>query len=186
MTRSVRKPRLFAFPREVELQWIEGLVHDPAERKRIEDVVDAFALVATTRTLTRAALDTIGDASTTASAEVRGTALNRLAVLTHYFPEAMRTMRKVAMHQDPKVRIAAAAACSNTPEHFAAPMLASLLRDPEWLVRKAAANVGGAVQLPSLVDTLVQRTQDETDARVRVRLQLALDFQERARNRQRT
>ena len=142
---------------------------------------DAFGRTARTKRLALEDLAEVAAAARHPAAGVRGIGVTRLAVLTHYFPEARQAYAVLAQHRDLLVREFAVTAAANTATALAATVVRQALDDPEWAVRKAAARVAGAVALPEGRAVLESALATEADARVRVALELGLRFQERAR-----
>jgi hypothetical protein len=177
--RRRRKPRLFAFAREVELSHYEDVVNDPDERAALEAVIDAFGVICRDHAVAPETLVPIARGCRHPSMFVRGAAITRLTVLTHYFPEAHDVIEQLCRDTDEELRIFATAALANTPETLAVPLLERCLVDGSWRVRKAAAQTGSATSWPSLLPVLAQAHAAESDARVKVVLQLAIDHQRR-------
>jgi hypothetical protein len=175
-----RKPRLFSFSREVELSHFEDAVSRPEDRKALEAVVDAFITICNEQAVSVATLMPIARAARSSSPHVRGVGITRLAVLCHYFEEAQPVMEQVARDPDEDVRLWACSVLANTPERVGGPLIERALDDDSWQVRKAAAQAGSAVVWPTMLPILTRRLGDESDARVRVVLQLAIDFQRSA------
>lgn len=176
-----KKPRLFSFSREVEIGNFDEVLSDGEERAALEGVVDAFIEICRTQVVTQDTLLAIARGARHRSAFVRGVAITRLTVLTHYFDEAMAVLESVARDADEEVRLYACAALPNTPDGVAGPLLERALADEAWRVRKAAAQAAGALAMPALAPILARRLEEEPDARVRIQLQLAADFQRNAR-----
>lgn len=174
-----RKPRLFSFSREVEIASFAEVVHDPAERALLEAIVDVFLEVCRTHQLAEGALDAFARGARHPAPSVRGVALTRLTVLTHYFPEAVALLDELAADPDEELRLFACAAIANAPDGAAVPLITRGFADPSWRVRKAAAQAAGTGARPELVLSLEQAIAREADARVRVLLQLALNFQQK-------
>jgi hypothetical protein len=175
-----RKPRLFSFSRDVEMGLFEETVTAPDDRRALGDLIDAFLEICRVQAVTPETLAPVERAARHPSPNVRGVGITRLAVLTHYFDEAATVLERVASDPVEEVRLYACSALANTPEAVAAPLVARALEDPSWKVRKAAAQAAGAVEAPTLVPILGRGLQREQDARVRVVLQLAIDFQRQA------
>jgi len=171
------RPRLFSFSREIELAHYEELLRDPAARALLERAIDAFIAVCDDRTLGPDRLRALVDAATCDDPHVRLAAMNRLAVASHYFDEAAEAVRGLVHHLDVEVRHLACASLANVPAGLIVEVLPRYLDDPEWRIRKTAAQVAGALPLPELVPVLQEHLATERDARVRVVLQLALEFQ---------
>jgi len=178
--RRRRKPRLFSFAREVELSHYEDVVSDPGERAALEAVIDAFAAICAAHAVAPETLMPIARGCRHTSMFVRGAGITRLTVLCHYFPEAHDVIEQLCRDTDEELRIFATAALANTPEDLAVPLLERCLRDGSWRVRKAAAQTGSATSWPSMLPALTRAHGSESDARVRVVLQLAIDHQRRA------
>lgn len=174
-----RKPRLFSFSREVELAHYDDLIEDPAERRVLEELVDAFLTIAHARGVDPVGLSAIEAAATHDNAAIRGLGITRLTVLTHYFTEAHETLARVCTHPRADVRLFSVTALANTPESVGAPLVDRALSDAEWTVRKAAGRALTAVLWPSAVTSLEAALERERDARVKVVLQLARDHQAR-------
>ncbi|MEQ1502989.1 MAG: HEAT repeat domain-containing protein [Myxococcota bacterium] len=172
-----KKPRLFSFSREVEVGNFDEVLTDPEERRSLEAVVDAFIEICRTQTVTSDTLMPIARGSRHKSAYVRGVAITRLTVLTHYFDEAMDVLEQVARDPDEEVRLYACAALPNTPDGVAVPLIERALDDASWRVRKAAAQAAGALWAPALLPILDRHLGTEADARVKIPLQLAAEFQ---------
>jgi hypothetical protein len=172
-----KKPRLFSFSREVEIGNYDELLSEPEERRALEAVVDAFIEICRTQAVSPRTLLPIARGSRHRSAYVRGIAITRLTVLTHYFDEALDVLEQVARDADEEVRLYACAALPNTPDGVGVPLIERALADDSWRVRKAAAQAAGALMAAALGPILEARLAVETDARVRVQLQLAADFQ---------
>lgn len=174
-----RKPRLFSFSRDVEIASFAEVVSDPTERALLEVLVDVFIEVCRTHQLADGALDAFARGARHPAPSVRGVALTRLTVLTHYFPEAVELLDALAADPDEELRLFACAAIANAPDAAAVPLIARAFDDPSWRVRKAAAQAAATGSRPELMDHLLRAIPREADARVRVLLQLALDFQQR-------
>lgn len=180
MGKRRRKPRLFSFSREVELSNYEDVVTDAEDRRSLAAVVDAFLEICQAHAVTSETLMPIARAARSPSPHVRGVAITRLTVLCHYFEEAVAVLEQVSRDPDDEVRLWAVAAAANTPEPVGVPLIDRALDDPSWMVRKAAAQAGSAVDWPTLLPVLTRHLTTEADARVRVVLQLAIDFQRSA------
>ena len=178
MPKRRRKPRLFSFPREVEIANFDEVVTDPRERIVLEALVDAFWTICQTHAVRPETLLPMARAARHASAHVRGVGITRLTVLTHYFDEASEVLEAIARDEDESVRLYATAALANTPSEVGTPLIRRATTDPSWRVRKAAAQAAGAVAWPELVPILTEARDREPDARVKVVLQLALEFQQ--------
>jgi HEAT repeats len=172
-----KKPRLFSFSREVEIANFEDVLTDPEERRALVAIVDAFLDICRTQTVSADTLMPIARGCRHPSSYVRGVAITRLTVLTHYFDEALGVLEQAARDEDEEVRLFACAALPNTPDEVAVPLIERALADGSWRVRKVAAQAAGAMQAEALGPILDQRLGLETDARVKVQLQLAADFQ---------
>jgi len=171
--RRRRKPRLFAFSRDVELSNYERVPLEPSERRALEAVVDAFAAICDVNALSPETLTPITDGARHPSPIVRGAAFTRLSVLCHYFDVAHPIMAALCADDDEELRLHATAVLSNTPAAMAVPMLARASADPSWRVRKAAASVACAVPWPELDPVLVEAEAREADARVKIVIKLA-------------
>lgn len=175
-----KKPRLFSFAREVELGNLEELVTDPEERRALAALVDAFVEICASQAVTEQTLMPVARAARHRSAHVRGAGITRLTVLAHYFDEAVAVLEQVARDADDEVRLYACASLANAPESVAVPLLGRALADESWRVRKAAAQAATAMAAPELLPILDARLPDEPDARVKVVLRLAADYQRQA------
>ncbi len=174
------RPRLFAFPRDVELAWLTELVPDNADRAVLEAMVDAFATTAKTKRLLPEHLDAIERAVGHPRPAVHGPAATRLTVLAHYFPTAAEALERAMARPESSIRVHVASALPNAPAEVAAPLLAATLSDSEYVVRKAAAAAANSLPLPELLPALQKAVANERDARVRVLLVQAVTFQEGA------
>jgi hypothetical protein len=175
--RRRRKPRLFSFPYEVELSHYSGVIHSPSEREVLKRTLEAFIQICHCKRVTDETLAALVAAARHESPHLRGLGLLRLTVLCHYFGEAVDTLAVLAKDTDPALRRFVAPMLSNTPAGVAVPLVKRLLADEDWSVRKAAALVGSGVYFEELMPVLSHRMAREEDARVRVVLQLAVDFQ---------
>lgn len=175
-----KKPRLFSFSREVELSHFVEWAASPEDRQLLEAVVDSFVEICRNKRVTQRTMEPLAMAARHENMQVRGIAITRLAVMCHYFPEAIDEIAALCKHPDESVRLFAVSAVGNTPEGVQVPLVTRLLDDEAWTVRKAAAQVGSAVVAPVLIPILARKLAAEADARVRVVLQLALDFQRAA------
>src|SRR5688572_6364173 len=175
-----RKPRLFSFSREVEMGLFEETVTAPDDRRALGELIEAFLEICRVQAVTPETLAPVERAARHPSASVRGVGITRLAVLAHYFDEAIALLERITRDESEEIRLYACSALANTPEGVAAPLVARALEDPSWRVRKAAGQAAGAVEAANLVPILARRLQREPDARVRVVLQLAIDFQRQA------
>ena len=173
-----RRPRLFAFPREVELRDLRQWASDPEEVRLWTHVVDSFDEIANTKEISPALLAPFIHASQHPRPTLRGLAMTRLSVLCHYFPEAIEAYAWLTQHPDTDLRKCSVLAMSNAPKPMLLQLLPAALTDREWHVRKAAAQVAGALPLPSLLAFLEARQHVEADARVRVVLQMAVRHQQ--------
>jgi hypothetical protein len=172
-----RKPRLFSFSREVEMGLFEETVTDPEDRRALSELIDAFLEICREQSVSQETLLSVARAARHPSPFVRGVGITRLAVLTHYFDEAVAVMEQVSRDDGEEVRLYACSALANTPEVVAVPLVARAVEDGSWRVRKAAALAAGAIASQDLIPVLGRRLQREPDARVRVALQIAIDFQ---------
>lgn len=172
-----RKPRLFSFPREVELAHLDAIVEDVPSRALITTVVDDFIDVVRTRALDAEQLVRVRDAAAHPNPAVRAFAITRLSVLAHYFEPAIDALLGLLHHDDPEVRLYATSALANLPDDALLDLLPVALKDPDWRVRKAAAQASGTMRDPRLAELLAAALDDEKDARVRVVLQGSLSFQ---------
>lgn len=177
MGRPRTRPRLFSFSREIELAPYDELVRAPEARARLEQAVDAFVAICDDRTVNAERLAALVAAATSDDPNVRMAGMNRLAVLSHYFDEASGSVREFVDHPDAEVRHLASASLANMPPSLVTELLPRYLDDPEWRVRKTAAQVAATLPLRELIPALRAHAARERDARVRVVLQLALDFQ---------
>jgi HEAT repeat protein len=172
-----KRPRLFSFGRDIELNNLDSWVEDPSERALLIQVIDAFLEVVRTRKVTPETLAPVVAAAGHPAENVRGVGITRLVVLAHYFPEALDALRDISHHPDDGVRLYACSSLANAPEDALPELLIRYLNDPAWEVRKAAANVC-TTQRTGPLDALVrQRLATERDARVKVVLELARRFQ---------
>jgi hypothetical protein len=175
-----KKPRLFSFSREVEIANFEEVVTDPEERRALVAIVDAFLEICRTQAVSETTLMPIARGCRHRSPYVRGVAITRLTVLTHYFDDALGVLESVARDEDEEVRLYACAALPNTPDGVAVPLIDRALDDRSWRVRKAAAQAAGAMAAAELLPILETHLGGEADARVKVQLGLALEFQRQA------
>lgn len=175
--RRRKRPRLFSFSRDVELDHFRGVVSDPSDQRLLEAMIDGFIEIGRTHEICDEALAPFVDGARHPLAQLRGLAFTRLSVLTHYFAEACEAFGVLCADPDPEVRRFAASALANTPPAFGTEWLDRLLADPEWTVRKAAAQTAGAVPWPGLAEIVAGHEGAEGDARVRVALSLARAFQ---------
>ncbi|MCB9677319.1 MAG: HEAT repeat domain-containing protein [Alphaproteobacteria bacterium] len=172
-----KRPRLFSFGRETELANLDSWVEDADQRALLVSVVDAFIEVTRTRKLAPENLAPVLAAAVHPSENVRAIGITRLAVLTHYFPEALAAFGNLVHHSDPGVRLYACASLANAPEEALPDLLRDFLADPSWEVRKSAAQVCATTKAAEILTLVDQRLQRERDARVRVVLELAARFQ---------
>jgi hypothetical protein len=177
MTTRRKKPRLFSFSREVEVANFEEVVTDPGERRVLEGMVDAFLEICRVQSVTTETLAAVAEAARHPAAYVRGVGITRLTVLAHWFEPAVAVLSSLLEDPDEGLRVFAAAALPNTPDTVAASLLERALRDPSWRVRKTAAQSCSAFPSPGLVPVLDAALASEADARVRVMLGLAREFQ---------
>ena len=178
--RRRRKPRLFSFPCEIELSHYRGLITDEAEEIVLRNAIDAFIEIAHTKRITERSLSMLVAAARHPSSHLRGLGLLRLTVLSHYFGEAVDALAALSVDEDVELRRFMAPMLANTPPGVAGPLVRRLLQDEDWTVRKVAAQVGTAVAYEDLIPVLSRRIARERDARVRIALRLALDFQRSA------
>lgn len=171
------RPRLFSFPRDVELAHLDGVVHDAAARGLVERMVDAFLEVVRTRELHDDQLALVVQAASHQEAGVRAFAITRLSVLTHYFKPALDALGALLHHADSDVRLYATSALSNVPTSAMAALLVVPLSDDVWQVRKAAALVAGTLRDAAVADAVDRALMVERDARVRVILAATAAFQ---------
>jgi hypothetical protein len=175
-----RKPRLFSFSREVEMGLFEETVTAPDDRRALGELIEAFLEICRAQAVTPETLAPVERAARHPSPSVRGVGITRLAVLAHYFDDAVAVLERITRDESEEIRLYACAALANTPDTVAAPLVTRALEDESWRVRKSAAQAAGAVEAAHLVPILARRLQREQDARVRVVLQLAIDFQRHA------
>ena len=179
MSTRRKKPRLFSFSREVEVGNFEEVVTAPEERRVLEAMVDAFLEICRVQAVSPAQLAAVAAAARHPAAYTRGVGITRLTVLTHYFEEAVGVLEGLVRDPDEELRLFATASLPNTPEPVAVRLLGQALADPSFRVRKTAAQAAAAFPAPALVPVLERALAAEPDARVKVPLSLALDFQRR-------
>lgn len=172
------RPRLFAFPREIELAWVADAGLDDDARATLESMADAFGEVARTRRLQAVQLHHVARAAAHADPTVRVMGMTRLTVLAHYFPDGAACLLALLDHASVDVRVTVAASLPNAAPPDAVQGLARALDDADWRVRKAAAQAATAAPLPGLLDALVAHRAD-ADARVRVWIEQAVAHQQR-------
>jgi hypothetical protein len=179
MTTRRKKPRLFSFSREVEIANFEEVVTDPHERRVLEGMVDGFLEICRTQAVSAETLGAVASAARHPSPYVRGVGITRLTVLAHWFEPAIAVVSSLLDDEDEGLRVFVTAALPNTPDALAIPLLDRALSDVSWRVRKTAAQACSAFPAAALVPVLERCLARETDARVRVQLTLARDFQAR-------
>lgn len=167
---------MFSFSRDVELAHFNEVITEPDDRRRLEAIIDAFITISDDHALTPETLAPFAEGSRTPLPQLRGLAITRLSVLTHYFDEAKALMAELVSDRDPETRLYAVSALANTPAAVGLPLLDRALTDDAWPVRKAAAQAAGAVPWPGLAEMLEPHHAAEGDARVRVVLSLSLRF----------
>jgi len=158
----------------------EETVTAPDDRRALGELIEAFLEICRVQAVTPETLAPVERAARHPSASVRGVGITRLAVLAHYFDEAVAVLDRITRDESEEIRLYACAALANTPDTVAAPLVTRALDDESWRVRKTAAQAAGAVEAAHLVPILARRLQREQDARVRIVLQLAIDFQRTA------
>jgi len=141
-----RKPRLFAFPREVELAHLQEWSTDPDQVRLVTQVIDAFALIAKTKQVEAGQLVPFLQAARHTDPQVRGLGLTRLSVLCHYFEEARLKYAELTTDPSPDVRSFAVTLLANTPRTLIDALLPAALQDDDESVRAAAGAVAKAVQ----------------------------------------
>lgn len=176
MMRRPKRPRLFSFSRDVELAHYDEVISDPADRVRLESIIDAFITICSDHAVTTGTLAPFADGARHPLPQLRGLAITRLSVLTHYFDEAGALMAELVDDPDPETRLYAVSSLGNTPPALGLPLLDRALTDDAWHVRKAAAQVAGAVPWDGIVERIEPHHDAEGDARVKVVLTLALRF----------
>ena len=110
-----KRPRLFSFPREVELQHLATWAQAPDIRDAVTAIVDAFAEIARTKTLPSELLHVLTSACVHPHEQVRSLAAVRLSVATHYFPTALDAFKELRQHPEASVRQTLEALVPNTP-----------------------------------------------------------------------
>lgn len=161
MARS-KRPRLFAFSREIELSMADGWA-SPPERELLEQMVDAFIEVTRTRQLTPARLRPVVEACRHPSSNVRSLGVARLAVMAHYFEHARLAFEELAGAQEAGVRESACEAVPNAPDDLVFPLLETFLDDEQARVRQAAARVAALHPVDGLVHSLERALAREPD-----------------------
>ena len=169
---------MFSFSRDVELAHYDEVISAPEDRRRLESMIDAFITICDAHELTAQTLAPFAEGARYPLAQLRGLAITRLSVLTHYFEPAAALMAELVSDPDPETRLYAVSALANTPAGVGLPLLDRALTDDVWRVRKAAAQAAGAVPWPGLAEMLRPHHAAEGDARVRVVLDLSLRFHE--------
>ncbi len=177
--RRRKKPRLFSFARDVVLASYDNVPLAPADRRLLEAAVDAFVAICDVHRVAPETLMPIARAARHESMLLRGFGITKLTVLCHYFDEAHEVMNALCRDADAGLRLFATAALANCPQELAVPLLERTLADPEWTVRKAAAQVTTTVDWPELEPVLAAALDREADARVRIVLQMALEHVQR-------
>jgi hypothetical protein len=177
---SRKKPRLYSFPRDVELGYFPDVPPGSTAWRALAAAVDAFAAICEAKTATPTQVDALTDAARHPHPSVSSLGAGRLAVLAHYHPPAGDALTGLLVDPSEQTRLFAAAALANAPAPLASVGLATAARDPSWTLRKAAAQVCTAIPLPGFGPQLAAWREGERDARVRVVLQQAEDFQARA------
>ena len=176
---SRRKPRLFSFAREVELSYFPDVVPGTTTWSVLSKAVDAFASICEDRSLLPARVEKLVAAAEHAHPAVCGLGTSRLAVLSHYFPEISENFAELFRNPSMQIRLFATTALSNATTDIARRHLLTALADSDWQIRKAAAQVASAIQLPGFLADLAAAKENERDARVRIVLSLAEELQRR-------
>lgn len=176
--RRRKRPRLFSFSRDVELAHYDEMISEPEERRLLEAIIDSFIQICAEHAVSPERLAPFATGARHPTAPLRGLAITRLSVLTHYFDEAAKVLAELCVDPDPETRLYAVSAVANTPAAVGRPLLDRALTDDAWRVRKAAAQAAGAVPWEGLAEMLAPHHGAEGDARVRVVLALALQFHE--------
>ncbi len=162
----------------MELLHLGEVVTDSEERAALESLIDAFGRIARTKVLRTEDLAAVVEGIRHPNPTVSSLGVMRLAVLTHYFAEAISALVRLVSDPEPAVRELAVTACANAPAAVSARILQVAVDDPSWSVRKAAARVASSVVLPDALVLLDGALARERDARVRVPLELARRFQQ--------
>lgn len=179
MGRRRKKPRLFSFARDVVLGSYDNVPLGHAERSLLEAAVDAFVAICDVHRVAPETLMPLARAARHDHMVLRGFGITKLTVLCHYFAEAHDVVEQLCRDDDVGLRLFATAALANCPSDLALPLLERCLLDPEWSVRKAAAQVTTTVDWPELLDIVKAALLVESDARVRIVLQMAVEHAER-------
>ncbi len=182
MGRRRRKPRLFSFARDVVLASYDNVPLAPTERSLLEAAVDAFVAICDVHRVAPETLLPIARAARHEALVLRGFGITKLTVLSHYFEEAHDMLEQLCRDDDVGLRLFATAALANCPRALALPLLERCLVDPEWSVRKSAAQVATTVDWPELHHIVSTTLPQETDARVRVVMQMAANHAARLAN----
>jgi HEAT repeat protein len=160
---AARRPRLFSFGRDIELQTIDGWA-TPEERPLLVAVIDAFLEVTRTRQLTPDRLRPVVTASRHPSANVRALAVSRLVVMAHYFEHARAAYRDLALAEQPGVRETACGALANAPDDLFIGLLEIHLADEAVPVRRAAARLAASHADEALLPIVERALAKEEDA----------------------
>ncbi|MBT3217689.1 MAG: HEAT repeat domain-containing protein [Proteobacteria bacterium] len=177
MSNRRRKPRLFAFSRDTELENLQRLGLRPAEHRVLVQALDAFLDVANSRHLTVENLVPIVAAAMHPSLVVRGIGTQRLVVMSHYFSEAKTALQDLCHDKDATVRAFTVSNLGNAPWPFSLPLINGALNDPEAPVRRAAAKVCSVVATPELRDLVDAHLETEEHEPTRAALAQASRYQ---------
>jgi hypothetical protein len=177
MGKKRRKPRLFAFPRHIELTNLGMNGLPEPDLKVVTAALDAFLLVANRRAITPELLTPIVAVAMHPNLVLRGLGTQRLVVMAHYFPEAQTALQDLCNDADSSVRSFAVANLANGPWPQSGHLVRSALEDPNWKVRRAAAQVCSVIAEEDLADAVEARLTVELQPRVQVALANAKQFQ---------
>ena len=177
MANHRRKPRLFAFSRDTELENLQRLGLGPAENRVLVQALDAFLEVANLRSLSVENLVPIVAAAMHPSLVVRGIGAQRLVVMSHYFSEAKTALKDLCRDKDVSVRAFTVSNLGNAPWPFSLPLIEGALGDPQPAVRRAAAKVCAVISAPELRDLVDAHLKTEAHEPTRAALAQASRYQ---------
>lgn len=183
MATDRKTPRLFSFPPEVELKTLQGVGLKPGEEEALRAVLLSFFAIARVKVSSLDVLEPIVAGCCHDSLIVRGAALHRLVVLSHYFEEAVQALLKLCSHEDEELRVLALTYAANGPAKLMVSVIAQGIDDRDPTVRTAVVRLGHGLRSRRCQRLLNRQLEVEPDANIRQLIRGAIASQNTENNR---
>jgi HEAT repeat protein len=171
-----KKPKLFSFSRETEVNHVNAMVKDAEKREILYKMIDSFIEVIEKEQLTERTLSPFIEGLKTNDTFVWGVAGSRLVQLSHQYEIASKELKKLVSDKSANIRFRVIAnLVGNPPLSLAKEILQEGLRDKSKKVREKTADVISSLKLTDLQECLKMQLEIEKDDDVKSSIQFALE-----------